>query len=837
MTLLSELVLSLPLLAEDRGKLHARGFTDDVIAKYHFKSCYDGITTKLRELESRHGQDLMIYEQLYTVHPRYRADVHVNGQLTTPNILIPYIDEQGNVVKVRPHKMGFKDQPPLVYRTDSSRKKHKSCIIAESEFKAVAAECFGFASIGIPGIASMSGKHLEYFMSVISSIPADEFVICFDNEIKNDPAFSNYKSDWRKRYDTILYAYVMCKKIIDMNIHCKIAVLPAEWMVDGKIDIDTALAQGRTATEFAAMVDQAMANEMFLNKAGVDPLHRSYIERRKKMFFNKSPIFVENNCFHINKPTKDDKPAEKIKLMNGHIRIKNSYEGDDGNGSNVFRQMVIIGEYGEESKPYDMPTDKMSSKKYFSQWLMGHGNYIYYGDDRQLTLMWEWIFDNDEGGIINIVYNCGYVKEFDFWIFDNVLIKNGVQYDIDDNGIFWIDAIGYKPTSLSDQTPVPSLSKDTFDIDKFTTQLADTVDIKEPGMAKAMMAWFIATLFCDVIQQKFHMFPLFFLYGDKGSGKSTIVRWMLNLIGMADNMHNLASSSIVGISRVLGYYSNLPMVVDDWRDVQEMKKFIPYFLGVYNRQTSIKGVKAARGIQQYDLRATLAILGEEIVSDAGLSSRCLQFYMPMKRRKECYDEVEATLPEASGYTRKLLSNGYDKHADNILTAISIAKKDLAEFNPELESRIIFNYAVIKGVWHEMFGPDAELGEYINARLVTGQAETTKTSKLSKFASEFIFGVRQKILNADHYSFSSDGREVWLWLSGVIDVMNRQYNRTTNPVNADLILKHLTQQDYFISSGWESLGGGSVQVIKLNLLAMPDEMRRNFKGADMFGGFK
>ena len=68
-------------------------------------------------------------------------------------------------------------------------------------------------------------------------------------EIKDDPKLPNYKPDVTDRYDTQYYAYLMAKMLNKSGFETIIGTLPDSWRVQGKIDIDGALAQRGHATE------------------------------------------------------------------------------------------------------------------------------------------------------------------------------------------------------------------------------------------------------------------------------------------------------------------------------------------------------------------------------------------------------------------------------------------------------------------------------------------------------------------------------------------------------------------------------------------------------------
>lgn len=793
MSILDDLIDVLSLLTSDRKKMQERGFPDEVIDKKRWRSCHPQNAPLVLRLREKYTEAQLTLANLLVPHPKTK-ELRVNSQLLTENILIPYIDSQNNVIKVRPHKMGFSGELARVYRTAKSfDTPTEYCIVAESEFKADAAELFGYPAVGIPGINAMSGVNLDHFIAELKTMQATHYVICFDNEVKDNPEFSRYKSDWHKRYDTIIWAYVMSQKMINAGLPTRIATLPAAWMIDGKIDIDSALAQKKTEEDFKKVIDSAELPQVYIKNAAIDPLHFNYVKRRISATHSKSPVFIKNNCFYIKSKNKDEEGDRRI--LNGSIVVKHTYEELGTQTTGVKRDLVVVDEYNMESRIVQLQPAAMASKVGFITWLLGAGNFIFYGTDKDLLAMWDYIFTNDDGGLVYLTPQCGYVREYNLFMFKNVAIKNAKVYHADDQGIFWIDDIGFKAGQINGHTPVPVISeKDDFDALTFVRYLSDTTDASEPGVAKALMGWVIAVMFLGHIVDTFKFFPLLFMYGLRSSGKTTILRWLLSFFGLASANFSLMSSSLVGITRLLEYYGNLPIVLDDWRDSKKFEGFVPALLGVYNRQSGVKGVKSKFGLTQSVVNGALAILGEEPISDNGLMSRCVTFYVTADRRVERGNVIDSMIEDASVFYRKILMTDYEVKAKGVVTRI----KGIAEVlktSYGADARQATNFAILQGSYEAVFGDDTELKDYIASRVAVNQREVTTGDKMHKFAEDFMFGVATNLLSPTFYQYASDGKSIYLWVKGICDVMNKYYNRTNDA--SRLIEKHFSNQPYFI----------------------------------------
>lgn len=202
-------------------------------------------------------------------------------------VLIPYFDEKGDVIALRPHKGGAPattacggkslyipraGMPNQVFRRlvngGIDEEKFETVIITEGEFKAMALwqtvghgarqfmdaesnplfrddEAMGVCAV--PGITY--AKHFEtreILEDWLRAVGCRHVIVAFDYEIKSDP--DNYPEAFeparRDRYQTQIYArYLAVQLQKKLPLRASTCVLPAEWLnAKGKADWDGALA-------------------------------------------------------------------------------------------------------------------------------------------------------------------------------------------------------------------------------------------------------------------------------------------------------------------------------------------------------------------------------------------------------------------------------------------------------------------------------------------------------------------------------------------------------------------------------------------------------------------
>ncbi|MCF8074031.1 MAG: DUF5906 domain-containing protein [Desulfarculaceae bacterium] len=194
----------------------------------------------------------------------YGGELTVAPQLNRRDIIIPYLDEDGEIFHLRPHKCGLKGQGIELYCPYLLKDNSGFAILTEGEFKAAAAWQMDWPALAVPGISSFGGVHFQRLVELLGKHGITEVTIIFDNEVKNDPELPSYKSDPMKRWDTEYWAIRMARQLIEAGIEAYVGRLPDEWRIDGKIDIDGALAAGHGEDEFQEIIDGALHPDEYL---------------------------------------------------------------------------------------------------------------------------------------------------------------------------------------------------------------------------------------------------------------------------------------------------------------------------------------------------------------------------------------------------------------------------------------------------------------------------------------------------------------------------------------------------------------------------------------------
>lgn len=798
------------LLPHHREQLKTkRGFTDATIDKYKFISCGDYLNQLEEELKKKFTLDQLKASGVFT-KKGILADI-----LTKDNILIPYF-HQGICTLIRPHKFGLKDIPVQVYETSWDN----HIILTESEFKAVAAWQLGFSAIGIPGISVFSKEHFKRLAVLLHNNHVKRITILFDSEIKDNPKFPNYKPDPYNRYDTDYYACLMAEMLDKEGYDVRIGMLPDAWRVDGKIDIDGALAQGKTKEDFERIIAQAKTSNQYR-----DDLTDEAQKIVKKKLANRhirSHLSIDNSRYMATRIKGKTEYQEEI--SNFVIKIIAINDTPDG----ITREVQFTNTHGEISPIFTLSADKMSNDS-FRTFCYSVGNYSWKGQQSDLCALWDLQFLSADGcKIIVEPDHIGWLEDEKLWVFGNIALKNdGKELRPDENGIFWLDKKGIRPIPLvvttgknNINTGVASINLGKFDVKEFKDKLSDTIGEMQAAIC---LGWANACYFMEDVYKLHGCFPFLFFRGLKGHGKTKVASWIWNLFGIEGEGYQIEGTTAVGAAQYLGYYSSLPVLFDDYRNVEKVQIKDGFFRNVYNRQSAGKGLKTGHGIREVRVRGAVFFTGEESPHDAALMERCIPIWISEKIRKK--NHLRWFMDNKVNFSR----HTYDmiKRKNDIRdTFIRIINEGFEYFSVQgRNSRVSVNYSIVAAGYASVFGEDIDFAKWLKDETERTSTESREETMTSKFLEDIVSLKMKKKVNSNYYLLEEG--KIYLYFHGLYNEWSEDYKKRRGepPFKESALRDYMKDEDGFLSLHFaKKINGITVRCMVFDHKNCPEQLR-------------
>jgi DNA primase len=785
----AHLVENSPLLEVHEKELQERrGFTKETISKYRFFSAGDYMLSVEKILLETFTQ-----ESLHDCGVFCKGSI--SSQLVQDNIIIPYFDSEG-VFYLRPHKFGLEGQGVEIFQPLNLEDNPREIILTEGEFKSIAAQQLGFKTIAVPGTSSFSREHFPRLLELLSKHKVKKIYVVFDNEIKSDPNLPKYKENPLDRYDTQFYSYLMAKKLNHEGYDTRVCWLPDSWRVDGKIDLDGAVAMGKTYGDILQVLRSGKPHDVYLREC--DDECKTILLKKNAKNRLKSHVYKNFNKYYAVRQGKNFEYSEEI--SNFTLKIVATHHTPEG----IIRELQFINEFGEKSKSLNITADQMPSSDRFSTFCLSHGNFIWRGNRQDLNAIWESEFLTADGRVIIESDHIGWVDEKKAWLFSDVMImEDGKELRPGDrSGVFWIGDEGLRPLPLvvthgRNQVAdgIPALSMREWDVQEFLTRLKSAIGKNE---AYLCIGWVTAVLFLEEIFDEYGCFPFLFITGKRGSGKTTVAEWLMNFFGLENSGKIATDTTANAIQRYMAYYSSLPVWVDEYRNTRSVQIKDGFFRNCYNRQSAGKGIKSNFGAREGKIRGTLMFSGEEKPRDNALSSRCIEVYINQSHRT---DNPRKWMKENRGRFSNYVYQVLKRKSGLVERFMDALKAELQEFEKRFaDHRTCLKYAIISAAVNVVLGvTDCDFGDWIENEISESMQENEESHILAEFLDEIEYmSVDNPNMMKRYVLYDAVDRKIYVYYKSLYILWQEHRRRIGADVfDRNAIMKYMKEHESFL----------------------------------------
>lgn len=353
--------------------------------------------------------------------------------------------------------------------------------------------------------------------------------------------------------------------------------------------------------------------------------------------FEKYGYYIEKNAYYFSTRYGIQKGSNFIINPLFHIYSK----------SDNKRLIEIVNESGYK-KIVDISSKSFVSFEQFQQKIFEEGNFLFFAKRPAFFKILSRI--SDDFPICQELKTMGWRKE-GFFAFANGIFTNKWQ-PINDYGIVEFKKQKYFSPAFSIVYQDVNEDDDEYENDRFFIYRKSPITFnewcekmvsvyKDKGMFG--IAYLVATLFRDLIYEKFKFFPILFLFGQPQSGKSALA-WSISNVFFG-NMpgFNLNSGTDVGFFRHLARYINTPSWMDEFGEDIQGKRFEAL-------KASYDGIGHEKGKKTNDnrteitkVRSGLIISGQVLptANDGSLLTRSILLSFESRSEDNPFTEEEA----------------------------------------------------------------------------------------------------------------------------------------------------------------------------------------------------
>ena len=284
---------------------------------------------------------------------------------------------------------------------------------------------------------------------------------------------------------------------------------------------------------------------------------------------NSKGFYEKNNCYYFETGGRhDDRVSNFIIKPLFHINSKTDNK----------RLVEIINSDGI-SRIVDIPSKNFISVEQFSQFVYAEGHYLFNGNKAHYMRILEHI--SKDFPSCEELKTLGWVRE-GFYAFANGIYADGVFQPVNEYGITEFKGKLYFSAAFSSIYKNVREDDDEYENDRYfiwqqakctfaewTSLMLDAYG--DNGMIG--IAYVIATVFRDLIFEKYKSFPHLFMFGEKQSGKSQLAWSLSNMFFDNRPAFNLSSGTQVGFARNLARVRNAYCWLDEYTNDCEPRRF------------------------------------------------------------------------------------------------------------------------------------------------------------------------------------------------------------------------------------------------------------------------
>lgn len=290
----------------------------------------------------------------------------------------------------------------------------------------------------------------------------------------------------------------------------------------------------------------------------------------------------------------------------------------------------------------------------FRQCVEGLGNYIWLAGDRELTRLKSYLYENTETAVQ--VRQMGW-SAAGFYAFGNGVWADGKFVKADEFGVCRTDGgrNWYIPAAsrlyrddhkkYERERSFVHRAEACPDMGEY---LADFVAVHGDN-GKVGLAYWLCSLFRDIVSGYTRSFPLLNLFGPKGSGKTEMGAGLMAFFRPGNKAPNLRNSTATALNDDVAFASNALVHLDEYKnDIRPDK--IEFLKGLYDGVGRVKmGGDGYRDRIMTAVKSGVIVSGQEMpTADPALFSRCVF----LKFTRAAFTEEETRRFAALGETQR-----------------------------------------------------------------------------------------------------------------------------------------------------------------------------------------
>lgn len=583
------------------------------------------------------------------------------------------------------------------------------CFIPDSDIAEGKPYGPGFESVMTNGTAAIK----KGFHVTVRELPFDKIPIA-DSEISSDgaPQFAIIKND------------------ADSYIHCKDDYISLEekhfivWLAQKRFFVAASLVEERKCVAEIADLLRYVKDQLIFDQCieqlaklhGKVKLWRDAVaqvrgEARKRSdriasmdemqrdaeLLRQFGLFVRENCYYA---TGDDE--EEPSRISNFIMEPLFHIEDENNGTRIFRMRNMY----NVCRVIELRESELCSLSNFQQKAGSLGNYVWLAKIDKLNRVKEYLYSKTDTA--ERIRKLGWNVDEGFFAFGNGLLVESTFRAVDELGI--VRGVNGKAFYIPACSKIYMHNHEIFQFERLMVhenrngvKLYDYVsrlmDVFGEN-ASIAFCYLLSTLFRDIVFKRTRHFPILNLFGEKGTGKTTLATSLQSFFLHGIDPPNLGVTSVPAMNDRVSQAVNTLVVLDEYKNDLDIRK-IAYLKGLWGGGGQTKKNTSTDGMAAQTIVSTGVVLSgqDKPTQDMALYTRVIFLAFSKtsfsQTEKKYYEDLVALCNLGLTHLTVEILNHRNLFEKNFPDFYTITKRELATKleNETIHDRIFGNWII------------------------------------------------------------------------------------------------------------------------------------------------
>ena len=408
-------------------------------------------------------------------------------------------------------------------------------------------------------------------------------------------------------------------------------------------------------------------------------------------------LFVRENCYYAIGEEDEDSMRISNFIMEPLFHIE-----DESNGTRIFRMRNIY----NVCRVIELKESELCSLSNFQQKAGSLGNYVWLAKIDKLNRVKEYLYSKTDTA--ERIRKLGWNGTEGFFAFGNGILVEGTFRNVDDLGI--VRGVNGKAFYIPATSKIYLHNQEIFQFERLMVhenrngvKLHDYVsrlmDVFGEN-ASIAICYLLSTLFRDIIFRRTRHFPILNLFGEKGTGKTTLATSLQSFFLHGMDPPNLGVTSVPAMNDRVSQAVNTLVVLDEYKNDLDIRK-IAYLKGLWGGGGQTKKNTNTDGMAAQTIVTTgVALCGQDKpTQDMALYTRVIFLAFSKtsfnQMEKRHYEDLVALCNLGLTHLTVEILTHRELFEKNFSEIYSITKRELAAKleNETIHDRIFGNWVI------------------------------------------------------------------------------------------------------------------------------------------------